>query len=69
MAGACLYLVGIEAEGGYVKEAVCCSMCKRLVINAGISLVIVRDDRENFRTIEVSAWVSDDESLRGVLGY
>ena len=52
-----------------MKEAVCCSMCKRLVINAGISLVIVRDDRENFRTIEVSAWVSDDESLRGVLGY
>ena len=70
MIGAVLYLVGIEAaDGSYTQNAVCCSMCKRLVINAGISQVVVRDDKEHFRVIDVSDWVADDESLRGVLGY
>ena len=70
MIGAVLYLVGIEAaDGSYTQNAVCCSMCKRLVINAGISQVVVSDDKEHFRVIDVSDWVADDESLRGVLGY
>lgn len=70
MIGATLYLTGIEvADGSYIKNAVCCSMCKRLVINAGIQQVIVRDDKEHYRIIPVSDWVEDDESLRGVLGY
>lgn len=70
MLGATLYLAGTEvSDGSYVKNAVCCSMCKRMVINAGISQVIVRDDKDNYRIIDVSSWVEDDESLRGVLGY
>ncbi len=44
-------------------------MCKRLVINAGIARVIVRDDRDSYRVIDVNAWIEDDESLRGELGY
>lgn len=70
MLGATLYLVGKEvATGTYVENTVCCSMCKRLVINAGIETVIVRDDRDHYRRISVSDWIADDESLRGVLGY
>ncbi len=70
MIGADLYLVGTEvADGSYIQNATCCSMCKRLVINAGIARVIVRDNRENYRVIQVSEWVKDDESLRGVMGY
>lgn len=70
MIGADLYLVGTEAaDGSYIQNAVCCSMCKRLAINAGIARVIVRDDRENYRVIQVADWVADDESLRGVMGY
>ena len=70
MLGSTLYLVGKEVETGeYVKDAICCSMCKRMVINAGIAFVVVRDDREHYRTIQVNNWVEDDESLRGVLGY
>ncbi len=56
-------------SGEYIENAVCCSMCKRLVINAGIERVIVRDDKENYRVISVADWIADDESLRGVLGY
>lgn len=70
MIGADLYLTGIEmSDGSYIRNAVCCSMCKRLVINAGIERVIVRDDKDNYRVINVSSWVEDDESLRGVMGY
>lgn len=70
MIGATLYLVGKEVPTGeYVKDAMCCSMCKRLVINAGIEKVIVRDDKERYRVIDVAQWIADDESLKGVLGY
>ena len=70
MIGADLYLTGMEVrDGSYIKSAVCCSMCKRLVINAGIARVIVRDDRDSYRVIDVKSWVEDDESLRGELGY
>ena len=70
MMGADLYLTGKEvSDGSYIKNAVCCSMCKRLVINAGIARVIVRDDRDSYRVIDVNAWIEDDESLRGELGY
>ena len=44
-------------------------MCKRLIINAGISQVIVRDDAENFRIIDVASWIDDDDSLSGIFGY
>lgn len=70
MIGSVLYLVGREVDtGNYIENAVCCSMCKRMVINAGIEKVVVRDDREHYRVIPVSSWIEDDESLRGVLGY
>lgn len=70
MIGSDLYLVGTEAsDGSYIKNAVCCSMCKRMVINAGIARVIVRDTRDSYRVIDVKSWVEDDESLRGELGY
>lgn len=70
MIGSTLYLVGIELPGGeYVKNASCCSMCKRLVINAGISTVVIRDDKVNYRVIDVNDWVIDDESIMGEFGY
>ena len=47
-----------------------CSMCTRLIINAGISTVIVRDDKENFRVINVAdEWIVNDETLRGESNY
>lgn len=70
MIGATLYLVGREAYSGeYVKDTCSCSMCKRLIINAGIRFVVVRIDKTNFKTIDVDDWVADDESLVGKMGY
>ena len=45
-------------------------MCTRLIINAGIATVIVRDDKENFRVINVAdEWIVNDESLKGLSNY
>lgn len=71
MFGSTLYLVGREMQSGdYVEAAAPCSMCKRMIINAGITNVIIRDDAESFRHIVVlDEWVYNDDSLIGVTGY
>lgn len=70
MLGSTLYLAGQEVPTGeYIQNATCCSMCKRMVINAGIETVVVRDDKDRYRVIPVSTWVEEDESLQGQLGY
>ena len=38
-----LYLVGIDVKTGNLVEMPICSMCKRLIINAGIKEVVIRD--------------------------
>ena len=69
MLGATLYLVGKEyTTGEYVANANPCAMCKRLIINAGIEKVIVRDTKDKYRVIHVSEWVENDDSL-GSMGY
>lgn len=71
MLGATLYLVGLENRtGGYVEAAAPCSLCKRMIINAGIERVIVRDTRDTYRTFEVDEeWVAHDDSIEGIKGY
>ncbi len=71
MLDAVLYLVGKEVDTGeYVKNACPCSLCTRLIINAGISTVIVRDTRDQFRVYNVAEqWVVNDESLTGGSNY
>ena len=70
MIGATMYLVGTEASTGeYIVNSNSCSMCKRMVINAGIETVIIRDSLDTYRVIHVQDWIENDESLEGVLGY
>ena len=63
MLGATLYLVGCEADTGeYVKDANSCSMCKRLIINAGIQNVIIRSTKNDFVVVDVSSeWIAADD--------
>lgn len=70
MLGADLYLSGREVSTGeYISNSNSCSMCKRMIINAGIERVYVRDNATQYRTIEVKDWVENDESLSGTKGY
>lgn len=70
MIDADIYLVGKEVDtGDYVKNASSCSMCKRMIINAGISRVFIRDNKDDYRVVSVSDWIENDESLEAERGY
>ncbi|WP_343209349.1 deoxycytidylate deaminase [Anaerolentibacter hominis] len=70
MLGSSLYLTGVEVSTGeYVKNSSSCSMCKRQIINAGIATVYIRDTKNDYRVIQVSDWIEQDESLEGKFGY
>lgn len=71
MIGATLYLVGKDAKTGkLVPNSNSCAMCKRMIINAGISTVIIRNDHDNYTVVDVTKdWVENDESLEGTFGY
>lgn len=71
MLDADLFLVGYEADSKeLIQHSNSCSMCKRMIINAGIARVIIRDTPTEYRMIDVyKDWVLTDESVNGVLGY
>ena len=70
MIGSTLYLSGREvATGQYVKNSNSCSMCKKMIINAVIEKVVIRDTEEDYREIRVQEWIDHDDSLEGVRGY
>ena len=64
MIGATLYLVGRDAATGeLLGDAMSCSMCKRQIINAGIERVVIRVSAAEYRTVMVSDWVENDDSI------
>ena len=70
MLGATLYMACIDpSDGSIVPGTTSCMMCKRVIINAGIEKVVVRDTKDEFRVINVSDWIEDDDSLSGKFGY
>ena len=70
MLGATLFLTGVElSDGSYVENASCCSMCKRMVINAGIARVIIRNTADEYTVVDVNDWIVNDDSIEGVMGY
>ena len=70
MIGSTLYMVGLDAKTGeLMNDAMNCMMCKRMIINAGISTVIVRNTKDTYTIIDVQDWIANDDSLEGKFGY
>ena len=44
-------------------DAMSCSMCKRQIINAGIERVVIRVTAAEYKTIMVSDWIENDDSI------
>ena len=64
MLGATLYLVGREVKTGeLLSDTTPCSMCRRLIINAGIRRVIARTGQDDVRVTDVDEWVSLDDTV------
>ena len=62
--GSTLYLACHDAKTDVLDGTVePCSMCKRLILNAGIESVVIREDHDRFRIITTADWIADDDSL------
>ena len=62
--GATLYLAGREAASGeLLHDATSCSMCRRLIINAGIDRVVIRNTQTGYSVVHVEDWIREDDSL------
>ena len=68
--GGSLYLVGKRKDTEeYEKGAMCCQMCRKLIINSGIKEVFVRYSKAEYVKINVDEWVSSDDLLEGKTTY
>lgn len=64
MLGATLYLAMRDQKTGeLIRDASPCNMCRRLIINAGIEKVVVRNTEEEYTIYLVSDWVAEDDIL------
>lgn len=65
-----LYIACIDPiHGEIISGTNSCAMCKRLIINAGIQKIVVRDTIDDFRVINVEEWLENDDSLSDIFGY
>ena len=61
---ATLYLVGRDAKTGEgLQDTTSCSMCRRMIINAGIEKVVARIGETEFTVTNVRDWIFEDDSL------
>ena len=68
--GAPMYIMGKNVQTASVEpKSSCCMICKRIVINAGIKEVIVREPNNGYTIYKVEDWINDDDSLKGEFGY
>ena len=63
--GATLYMACRDPQtGDLIPDSTSCSMCRRLIINAGIERIVIRDTATDYRVVDVEKeWVDMDDSL------
>ena len=62
---ATLYMACRDPESGsLIPHSTSCSMCRRLIINAGIKRIVIRDTPTDYRVVDVQKeWIDEDDSL------
>lgn len=64
MLGATLYMSCVNPETKeLIANSTSCSMCRRLIINAGIEKVVIRDTETEYSVVLVEEWIQEDDSL------
>ena len=62
--GATLYMACVDpASGALIPGSTSCSMCRRLIINAGIQRVVIRNTETDYSVVHVEDWIREDDSL------
>ncbi|MBR5045085.1 MAG: cytidine deaminase [Oscillospiraceae bacterium] len=64
MLGATIYMACVKpGTGELIPDSSSCMMCRKLIINAGIKDIVIRDTAEDFRVVNVQDWIDEDDSL------
>jgi dCMP deaminase len=64
MIGSTLYLSGRDVKTGeYLSDTTPCTMCRRLIINAGIRRVVCRTGAQEYTMTNVRDWIFNDDSV------
>lgn len=67
MMGGTMYLVGRDGKTDQLlTDTTSCSMCRRLIINAGIVKVITRIGEDEISVTDVQEWIEEDDSLPAI---
>ena len=53
----------LARTGELLGDATSCAMCRRMVINAGLSRVVIRRTETEYDVVNVSDWVAEDDLL------
>ena len=62
--GGTIYLVGEDAKNGAIlSDATSCSMCRRLIINAGLERVVIHMTPSEYTVVQVQDWIDQDDSI------
>lgn len=56
-----LYMTCVNPQTGeLIPDSTSCSMCQRLILNAGISQVIIRNTKEDFSVVDAFNWMFEE---------
>ena len=62
--GAAIYMACRDPKTGrLIPGSTSCSMCRRMIINAGIERIVVRDTEKDYRIELVQDWIDQDDTL------
>ena len=70
MLGATIYMACIKpGTGELIPDSSSCMMCRKLIINAGIKDIVIRDTATDYRILNVQEWIDEDDSLPENIEY
>ncbi|MBE6932554.1 MAG: cytidine deaminase [Ruminococcaceae bacterium] len=61
--GGTIYLVGRDTATGQFIDHAPCPQCRRMIINAGLSKIVIRSTKDKYDIINVQDWVFNDDSI------
>ncbi len=65
-----LYMSCLDGKTGELVSGTCsCMMCKRVILNAGVKRVFVRESKDEYTVYNTADWIENDDSLSGKFGY
>ena len=59
----CIWSGRDAKTGQLLGDATSCSMCRRLIINAGIDRVIIRSSKTAYSVVHVEDWIREDDTM------